>query len=173
MKTTIISVLLCLSVCKVIGQADEGFTYDPYKLLSGMTDTLYKSYNNNTDSFLIQYVHSGSYMSTMVLRMICDIDSSRKDTMNYIDGSTGEEGQQITFARKNCREDTAAYRRERHFFSHIQVFKISCGNKTPIGKEQFGYYVEAGCYEDLPEQWVLNAKSNPIKRKETIEQKIL
>jgi len=157
-------ILAMLLLCAVFCQAQTRMksTWNPYEL-TGKMDTVNRYYVE-VDSFLIQYIHSGSYMSTLVGRMICDIDSSRKDTMNIIDGRTGVESQLISFAMKNCREDTAAYRRERHFYSHIQVYGIKNGQKTPIGKEQYGYYVEAGCYEDVPENWVATAKKQSVSK---------
>ena len=112
-------ILAMLLLCAVFCQAQtwEKSIWNPYEL-TGKMDTV-ERYYVEVDSFLIQYIHSGSYMSPLVGRTICDIDSSRKDTMNIIDGSTGKERQEIMFGIKNCREDTAAYRRERHFYSHI------------------------------------------------------
>jgi len=158
----ILAMLLLCAVLSTEAQTFKESTWNPYEL-TGKMDTVNRYYVE-VDSFLIQYIHSGSYMSTLVGRMICDIDSSRKDTMNIIDGSTGVESQRISFGMKNCREDTAAYRLERHFYSHIQVYEIKNGQKIPIGKEQYGYYVEAGCYEDVPENWVATAKRQSVSK---------
>ncbi len=132
-------------------------TYNPYKFTA--TDTVNRYYIDASDSFLIQYIHSGNYMSTLVGRMICEIDSTKMDTLCMVNGEYGET--EVYWPHmKNCRADTAAYRRERHFYSHIQVYAIYNGNKTPIGKEMYGYYVESGCYEDIPKNWVIQAKNN-------------
>ena len=155
------TLLLC-AVLSTEAQVPEKSTWKNYEF-TGKLDTVNRYYVE-VDSFLIQYIHSGSYMSTGVGRIICEIDSSRKDTMNIIDGSTGKEQQEIWFGRKNCREDTDAYRRERHFYSNIQVYGIKKGQKTPIGKEQYGYYVESGCYEDVPENWVATAKKQDMSK---------
>lgn len=167
-KLTSILITL-LFAFNVEGQVGKTLDWNPYKLIDGMSDTVYKDYSNGSDSFLIQYVHSGSFYSPAVARMICDIDSSRKDTVNYIDASTGKEGQYISFARTNCREDTDAYIRERHFYSHIQVYRIKNGIKSKIGKEIFGFYVESGCFEDMPQNWVTQAKNSLTKNNKKLK----
>lgn len=161
-SAAIMAILLLCAVLSTEAQTVKKRTWNPYGL-TGKMDTV-ERYYVEVDSFLIQYIHSGSYMEPAVGRMICDIDSSRKDTMNIIDGSTGKERQEIMFGRKNCREDTAAYRRARHFYSHIQVYGIKNGQRMPIGKEQYGYYVEDGCFEDVPENWVATAKKQGVSK---------
>lgn len=124
-------------------------TFDPYLFES--TYTAYKYYVDGSDSFLISYALSGSYMSPLVARFIFDVDSTitpDSDTTNPF------------WRMKNLREDTAAYRKERHYYAHIQVYSIKGGNKTAIGDPMSGYYVEDGCYEDVPENWVTAAKKS-------------
>jgi hypothetical protein len=158
----ILAMLLLCAVLSTEAQTFKESTWNPYEL-TGKMDTVNRYYVE-VDSFLIQYVHSGGYMETAVGRMICEIDSSRKDTMNIIDGSTGKERQEIWFGRKNCREDTAFYNADRHYYSHIQVYSVVNGKRTPIGKEQYGYYVPHGCYEDVPENWVATAKKQGVSK---------
>jgi hypothetical protein len=108
-------------------------------------------YYIEVDSFLIQYVHSGSYMSTAVGRMICEVDSTVSDSAKAANPFAG---------LKNCREDTAFYNADRHYYSKIKVYIVCNGQKRQLGKEMYGYYVPHGCYEDVPKNWVENAKKN-------------
>lgn len=155
-RSALLLAILLLSAVYCQAQTD---LFDFYKL-SGKIDTVNRYYVN-IDSFLIRYIHSGNYMSTLVGRMICDIDSSRRDTIEVYDG-TDKPKKEILFGRKNCREDTAFYNADRHYYSHVKVYKIKNGQPIQIGKEMLGYYVPHGCYEDVPENWVETAKKESV-----------
>jgi len=87
------------------------------------------------DSFLVGYEYSlDEYMEPSVARFICDSNM------------------------KNCVEDTAAYRRERHYFATISVYKIQRANKKIVGNPFGGYYTLDGCFEDVPDAFVKKAK---------------
>lgn len=97
---------------------------DQFKIES--TDTIFRHLKVDSDSFTVRYIHGKAYMSTLVGRLICDS------------------------AMKNCKEDSAWYEADRHYYSRIQVFK----DGMPMGDEMDGYYVPHGCYEDVPKNWV-------------------
>jgi hypothetical protein len=85
---------------------------------------------------MIKYVYDPfNYMEPSVGRIICD--------SGWI----------------NCREDTAAYRLSRHYFAMISVYKIKQGKNELIGSPFSGYYVVNGCFEDVPEAEVKEAKN--------------
>jgi len=100
----------------------------------GQQDVTSYRYVSSKDSFEIKYVYNTSfYMEPSVCRMICDSGGI------------------------NCREDTAAYRLSRHYFSTISVYKITKDGKILIGSPFSGYYVQEGCFEDVPEEEVNQA----------------
>lgn len=87
------------------------------------------------DSFLIKYEYSLiGYMEPLVYRALFDSTSGL------------------------WHEDTAAYRRERHYSSDISVYKIFKYNYELIGEHFWGYYTLDGCYEDQPKHFVAKAK---------------
>lgn len=86
------------------------------------------------DSFVVVYEYNDvAYMSPMVGRFIID--------------SAG-----------NYTEDTAAYRKYRHYFANINVYKLTKRGRLLVGNQFFGYYTIDGCFEDSPEGWVQHAK---------------
>lgn len=96
-------------------------------------DTVWRGLKVVSDSFCIMYVNDGNYMSTAVAHVRFD--------------SAG-----------NMIEDTAFEREDRHYFSHVSVYIVRNGIRSIVGKGMDGFYVPHGCYEDVPENWIIRAK---------------
>lgn len=84
---------------------------------------------------------------------------------NYSD-STGKYLIKYNYAAEMAMVPATYPSGESHFFSKIQVYKITeCRCFVPkfdtllIGKEMFGKYVRNGCFEDVPSEWIKIAKS--------------
>lgn len=150
---SLLVVIICIVGCntKLVGLTNKDSVVDKQ-------DTIYRYCSFGNDSFCIRYIHGKGYMSPLVGRIICDIDSSKKDTMSIVDGSTGIARQEIRFAMKNCRADTAAYIKDRHYYAKVNVYRIVNKKSNLVGGDMFGYYVVDECWDDIPDGYIQKAK---------------